>query len=237
MSRFDINFQRNRFEHLRYYAEKGIPAELSLIRIDEPLVNGQGVYNFNLKKENLSASESNLKRNDLFVCLGLGVFLTVKDSTKPGTEQLLTYALQENTSAGIVGFKTQDINALYNGFLHITTGTTVNFNALPCGLFERIPCYQPELVYDGSAGMIANGAKPAFDLNRDLQIMAEELVFAGTQDHKIQVSFPTFAAADYTSATSNCETYISFVALGYRVIGGTSETYKNDKTNPFASAI
>lgn len=233
----DIRFDRQRFDKiLSYYRNQGLAPEISMIRIDEPLVNGQGVYNFNMKKENLGVSEKNLKRNDLFVCLGIGVFLTIKDSTKPGTEQILPFAMLENTTAGIKGFKTSDINALYNGSLHITTGTTVNIDAMPCNLFQRVPRTQPELVYDGSTGLKSNGAQPSFDMNRAIQQMATEIIFAGTQDHKVTVSFPTFAAADYTTSSANCTTHISFVAIGYRVIGGTNEQYKVP-ANPYADAI
>lgn len=237
----NIQFQRNRFEKvLSYYGKQGIAPEISVIRIDEKLVNGQGVYNFNLKKEILSAGESNLKRNDLFVVDSLGVFLTIKDTTKPGTEQILSFVQLEN-AAGIDGFTTNDINALYNGALHIATGTTVNVNAMPCSLFEKIPNRQPELIMgvksDDSALLGTNGVKASFSLEDTVVDMAEELIFAGTQDHKVQVSFPTFASANYQTTAANCETYIIFVAVGYRVIGGTSEQYKNDPANPYASAI
>lgn len=233
----NIEFVRKRFDGpLAYYGAKGIAPEISMIRIDEELVNGQGVYNFNLKKEILDASEKNLKRNDLFIVVGMGVFLTLKDSTKPGTEVLYPFVQKENTTAGIPGFKTDDIEALYNGELHIATGTTVNINAMPMQLFKRVPCRQTELLNNGQA-LVSNGVKPSIDLDRDLQLMAEELVFAGTQDHKVQVSFPTFASSDYTTSAANTKGYVSFIAVGYRVIGGTSETYKNDPTNPYADCI
>lgn len=233
----NLDFDRRRFDKiLSYYRNQGLAPELSVIRIDQELVNGQGVYNFDLKKENLSVSEKNLKRNDLFVCLGIGLFLSVQDSTKPGTEQLMAFAQKEDTAAGIPGFTTSDIQALYNGTLHITTGTTVNIDAMPCSLFQRVPRTQPELVYDGSAGMISNGVQSSFDMNEAIQQMATEIIFAGTQDHKVVVNFPTFAASDYSTSAANSTTKISFVAIGYRVIGGTNEQYKVP-ANPYADAI
>jgi len=251
----NLDFDRKRFDKiLSYYRSQGLAPELSAIRIDEKLVNGQGVYNFNLKKENIGVSEKNLKRNDLFVCLGIGVFLGVKDTTKPGTEQLIAYAKQENTAAGIDGFTTKDINALYNGSLHIATGTTVNIDAMPCSLFQRVPVAQPAVINQitkiedenaavGTAkeltftnALKSNGVEPDFDMNDAIQSMATELIFAGTQDHKVTVTFPTFASSSYATSKTNGETFISFVAIGYRVVGGTNEAYKVP-ANPYADAI
>lgn len=228
----NIEFARKRFEKVNnYYGAKGLAPQLSLLRIEETLVNGQGVYNFDLKKEtgSLSVVESNLKRNDLFVTLALGVFLRVDNTAKPGVNQLMTYPLikADATAAGI-GFTTSDIESLYNGKLYVATGNTVNIADMPTMLFKKV-------------GQAADAAsQPVFDFKNDLCDMAEEIVFAGTQDHKIQVSFPTFAAADYSSSAAANTAGVSkicFTALGYRVVGGTEETYRTDSSNPYKGAI
>ncbi len=223
----DITFTRNRYDKVKnYYANKGLAPALSQIRIEQKLINGQGDYRFDLKKEILNPNEQNLKRNDLFVCLGLGIFLSVGNPDKPGTESLLPYALIGNENPDVPGFKTNDINALYNGKLYISTGSVVNIEDMPTSLFKKVPNRQPS-----STGQIE------FDLLETLHTMPEELVFAGTQDHKIQITFPTFASSDYSASTEESETKMVFIALGYKVPGGTAEQYKNDPSNPYRFAI
>ena len=68
----NIEFARKRFDKVKsYYAPKGLAPQLSQLRIETDIVDGQGTYEFDLKKENLSVVENGLKRNDLFVCLGI----------------------------------------------------------------------------------------------------------------------------------------------------------------------
>jgi hypothetical protein len=249
----NIEFLRNRFQRVNnYYGKKGLSPQLSLIRIEENLVNGQGVYNFDLKKENTSAVERNLKRNDLFVTLALGVGTRIEIIEKPNSTLVdfsprICYPLQSSGTGpaeGAIGFATEDINAMYNGTLYIATGTTVNFNDLPMNLFlskedrERIYQYNPS----GQTQYIFNGGKK-YAFENQLKTMAEEITFSGTQDHVVKVSFPTFATSDYQaidptagSGTNTYQSKIVFLALGYRVVGGTQPQY-NEASNPYADCI
>lgn len=241
-----IDFRRARFEKINeYYGKKqGLAPQLSIIRIEEELKDGKGTYTFDLKKRSLSASEKDLKRNDLFVVNKLGLALLIEDEDKPGITVPMFDAEKAvfTTSGSAVtidkyGFKTEDIKALYNGSLYIATGTTVNFADLPCGLFLRSHGYNA-----GSALEERNGR---FNLEDCLCSMAEELVLAGTQDHTITVTFPTFPTSDYSAlqgkdANGDVNTHIVskivFIAEGYRVVGGTLEKYK-EKGNPYADCI
>ena len=257
----NIEFDRRRFEKaLAYYGNKGIAPQPSQLRIEENLVDGQGVYTFNLRKENLSPCEQNLRRNDLFLTLGLSIMLRVEDADKPGVLPLLSYAKKgrETVTPATAndpavytvddfGFETGDIEALYNGKLNVTTQTTVNFEAMPTSLFKK-----------ESAGIVGTNANyvhdvnNGFDIESSIKAMAEELIFAGTQDHKITLSFPTFAGSKYNAlqggnGTSTADDtkipntkYVSkvvFFAFGYLIPGGTSDQYKNDPANPYAAAI
>lgn len=225
-------FLKSRFKKVfDFYGHKGIAPMRSQIRIETPLVDGQGTYLFDLKKEILSATEKNLKRNDLFVVNSIGFYLMIEDSAKPGASILMTYPIQEVTTgtgdAAVtsLGFTTNDINAFYNGLLSIVTGTTVNVEDLPLLWFKQIPQTQQL------------SSELAQVYYQDSQfVMGEEIVFAGTQDHKIQVSFPTFATADYGTSLATGTTKIAMVLDGYKVPGGTLETYKVSQ-NPYSAAL
>lgn len=237
--KIEISFLRKRFEEVNNYYGKnqGIPPYQSIIRIEERLKNGQGTYEFNLRKEELRPWESNLLRNDLFVVTHLGIMLSIQDPAKPGTDSLLSYALTNSADNSPV-FATKDINALYNGFLSVETGTVVNMSNFPLGLFKHIPMVQPSILAldDGEGNTTGNLNQPAFEFLNMLHPMAERLTLTGTQDHRIRITFPTFPAADY-SAGENIETKVVFIALGYRVPGGTAQKFKDDTNNPFAAAI
>lgn len=242
----DINFDRARFDKVnRYYGAQGLAPQLSLIRIEEDLVNGQGNYSFDLKKENISAVEKNLKRNDLFVTLAIGVALRIEDELHPNISvpMFAPHKAITATNAGVTdvvvpGFATDDINALYNGKLYIATGTTVNFADMPLALFLKNKGVD-DLNYKINH----------FNFENDLKAMAEEIIFSGTQDHRIEVSFPTFAQSDYSAAQTidasgggdpvigkNFKSKLVFLALGYRVVGGTLPEYRKIE-NPYKDCI
>lgn len=241
----DITFERARFEKInRFYGSVGLTPQLSLLRIEEDLINGQGNYVFDLKKENLSPVERNLKRNDLFVTLAIGVATRIENVDKPNISVPMFAphkAIVDSTSGDdivvVPGFKTDDINALYGGKLYISTGTTVNFADLPTALFLK------------NKGVDDMNLKiNHFDFQDDLKPMAEEIIFSGTQDHKVEVSFPTFAQSDYTAQQdvdnsgqdpvegTNYKSKIVFFALGYRVVGGTLPSYRVE-ANPYKDCI
>ena len=236
----NIEFLRKRFDKVNsYYGAKGLAPQLSLLRIEENLVDGKGVYDFNIKKENLSGVESNLKRNDLFVTISLAIATRIEVEAQPNVNvpnfsPLIgqTHDSSGTTVVDLAGFSTDDILALYNGSLQINTGTTVNFADLPTALFLRQQSDDVSTIF-GTSVEVRN---KKFNFVDDMQVMAEEVIFAGTQDHKIQLSFPTYANANY-SATDGATAKVVFMALGWRVVGGTSETYKNDSANPYKGCI
>lgn len=203
-----------------YYGAQGLNPEFSQIRIEVPLVNGQGVYDINIKKENLGVTEQGLRRNDLFVASSLGFFFTFVNPSKPAVQSLYTYAHIGSETAE--GFTTDDIQAFYNGTFYLQTGTIVNLEDLPLSLFEHRTQYQGDI--------------QAFDLQKMQVSLAERFVFAGTQDHTLRVSFPSYASSDYSCFDENKVAKLVFIALGYKVAGGTGEKFRVD-SNPFYSMI
>lgn len=251
----NIQFVRDRFEKVNnYYGKKGLSPQLSLLRIEEDLVDGQGLYEFNIRKENLSPVERNLKRNDLFVTIAMGIATRIENPSKPNISvpnfSPIMGQVYDNSGTKTIlseGFETSDIMALYNGSLRITTGTTVNFEDMPTALFLQQQSDDITKTSTSNAAFKANEIRSKiFDFESQLKTMSEEMTFAGTQDHKISVNFPTFAGAKYgavqagtsASPTTNYKTKIIFLALGFRVLGGTEQEYKMDeKHNPYSICI
>lgn len=224
-----ISDTREVFDKLNgYYGAQGLNPEFSQIRIETELVNGKGVYDINIKKENLTVTEQGLRRNDLFVATSIGFYFSFENPLKEGVESLLSYAkvgAEADEDAGtpaIEGFATNDIQAFYNGRLYLQTGTIVNLEDLPLSLFEHRSQYQ--------------GAEPEFDLNKYQLSLAEKFVFAGTQDHTLRVSFPSYASSNYASADGSSLSKLVFLALGYKVAGGTGEKFRVE-SNPFYAMI
>lgn len=246
----NIEFLRRRFEKPNsYYGPEGTAPQLSLLRIEEDLINGRGQYQFDLKKKIAPTScEIGLKRNDLFITCSIGLATRIEDEDKPNIYvPNFSPQLADTTTSGsavtvnVPGFQTDDIMALYNGSMYIGTGNIVNFEDLPTALFLKQQSDDTTIIPTGKA--IRN---KVFNFENDLRTMAEEIVFAGTQDHKIVVNFPTYAGADYSAAQakdangdviSNYKTKIVLLVLGYRIVNGTSDKAANDPNNPYAAFI
>lgn len=245
----NIEFLRRRFEKPNaYYGKQGLAPQLSLLRIEEDLVNGKGVYEFDLKKNILSGCEKNLKRNDLFITCSIGIATRIEDEDHPNVlVPNFSPQIADTTTSGsavtvnVPGFETKDILALYNGSVYIGTGNIVNFSDLPTSLFLKQQSDDVTIVSSGKEIRNKN-----FNFESDLRTMAEEIVFAGTQDHTIKVSFPTYASANYSAAqaknssgdiTSHYKTKICLLVLGYRIVNGTNEQYRNDTENPYSPFI
>lgn len=249
-----VDFIRKRYEKLNaYYGAKGLAAQPSVIRIETPFVNGKGVYEFNIKKEILGPSENGLKRNDLFSTVAIGLATIVEDLDKPGTGLLdfsprIGVGVDNSGSISLLspGFATEDVKALYNGTLYVATANTVNITDMPTAVFLRQQSDDVTKTSTGGAAFAPNEIRSKkFNFEDDLVTLAPELVFAGTQDHVIKVSFPTFGTANYEALqattsgtpTTNWQARLALVIYGFRVIGGTSQTYKDDKDNPFRFCI
>lgn len=255
-----IEFARKRFLELNeYYGPKGLTPQTSYLRIEEKLAGGKGNYQFNLSKENLNEVERGLDRNDLFVVVGLSVYLRIEDKDKPSVLPPHFFAKQgrvTKTPATVsdpavytldeYGFLTEDINALYNGKLLIQTGTTVNFQAIPTSLFKK-----QEAGIVGTEGNYVKDVNNRFDLIDSLYTLPERLALAGTQNHQIQLSFPSFNGSNYSAAqagngtstsddtiipTTSYETKVGLYVLGFLVPGGTDDRYRVTE-NPFSKVI
>lgn len=244
-----------------YYGGQGISPENGILRIEKALVTGTGKYVFDIKKEvsSLGLAERSITRNDLFITTHLLVGLTLEANAKPGQSPILTYPLLGAASlpSGVVGFATRDIEGLYNGGLSIKTNQTVNVSDLPLLWFRKVPRTQPgkapyiasstntnqaagtATAITNTVAFAANDNIPEFDLTDAAIMLPEEILFAGNQNHTIEINFPCASNSDFRElgdSTSNAAAVytpkIVFQAFGYRVPGGADEKYKV-QNNPY----
>ncbi len=239
----DIRFNRERFlKGNRYYAEKGISAQTSQLRIEVPLVNGKGTYDLDISKEIKKASEKTLKRNDLFVVRAIGLGLMAEDKDKLGHAPLMSYPMLKSNALpkGVAGFNKADANVVYNGFISVKTGQHTNFSHFPTSSFKTVPETQPVAIVNGDGEEISAQLVPQFKMDDILFELPEEVKFAGTQDHKIRLELPANSETDYSVSDTDDKEYVPHVVLifeGWLYEGATGQEYKDDKTNPYCDAI
>lgn len=234
----DIRFNRERFSKGNsYYGSHGINAQTAQIRIEVPFEKGRGNYDIDIRKEVKRITEKTLKRNDLFVARAFALALMVETDTMKGHAPLLSYPLQTSAAlpTGLNGFANQDAYAMYNGDLSLKTGQSVNYSRFPLLGFLNVPETQPVSISNG--GALASAAiAPQFNLDNILYELPEEVVLAGTQDHKITVEFPANTTSDIKGATGTTA-FMVFIVEGWLYEGGTNEVFKRDSKNPYANAI
>lgn len=208
-----------------FYVKQGIAPMQGILRIEADLQNGKGNYKFDIKKDSslLGPAERSMDQWDIFCVETLMVGLRVEDKTKPGFAPLLTYPfLGDAGITSMKGFDNLDIAALYNGTLSIKTNQVQNLENLPLSHFLYVPETQPS-----GATQLAQT-----DLSGVRLLMPENIVFAGTTKHEIEVNFPYTAGSTFyaegESSYTNYQTKIVFEATGYTIKGGADAAYKVD---------
>lgn len=198
--------KQKRWQQVQSWCQKnGITPQESVIRIAVPLLNGVGTYEFNMLEQiRRYQSDKTLNRNDLFIPYNMGVLIgfeeTNDDGSPKGKASLYSYA----PKAGVqnpVGFMTDDIDALYNGMLHITMGQTQVNKAFPMLNFKRVPETQPIGIYNGEE-FVSAGIQPEFNLEDALYELVPNYLFAGTEDINVNVTFPA-AGSDFAVALAS----------------------------------
>jgi len=235
----DIRFNRERFlKGNSFYGEKGINAQTAQLRIEVPFAAGKGAYDFDLKKEVKRLTEKTLKRNDLFVARALGFGLMVETTAKPGHAPLMSYPLLQSAAlpAGINGFANTDAYAVYNGVLTMKTGQVVNYSGFPMSAFLNVPETQPVAIVNNEDELDTAGILPQFTMDQILFELPEEIVLAGTQDHRIQVEFPANTSTDIKGGEGT-SSYLVLVIEGWLYEGGTNEEFKRNSQNPYRASI
>lgn len=241
----DIRFNRERFDKgNRYYGKKGISPQTAQLKVIVPLIKGKDTYDFDISKETKRADEKTLKRNDLFVVRAIGMGLLAENTLMPGHAPLLSYPLLANNAlpTGFYGFKGTDAYVIYNGHLTLKTGQTVNYSGFPTSSFLKVPETQPVGVLDSNNQLTSTGILPTFSMDDVLVELPEEIVLAGTQDHRIKLEVPANAETDFTVTDeggdpTDAQGYVVLIVEGWLYEGATSNDFKNDGANPYRNSI
>ena len=228
---------KDRFD--KVYAQlrgTNIYPEESKLRISMPIQDGKGQYIFDIKNATVDGLvEQHLDRNDVFVPNKWGVLIELVDAS--GIKKLYSFAPKNdgvNPSVFPAGFKSDDIESLYAGFLAWNVDNTVMLSTYPMEKFHKIPRQQGAFVLNSNDAAVNEGIQAEWSLDKALELIMPRYTIAGTRDHKISVNFPaaglTFPVT--TGYTANLVLYMD----GFLVKGGCE--YKGGNgTNPFGQAV
>lgn len=232
-SKTNIFYNRERFQSVLDWAKKNdVVPEESILRVSQPLKNGNGRLSFDIKNGRKNEMDVTLDRNDLFIPNGfmVGIAFEKTDSfgNPLGSAPLHTYAPAAGSNTP-VGFKTRDIEALYNGLMTIKFGQTVVNSSFPMLNFKHVPAVQPELSGTGTLGMQAE-----FDMMDALYPLAPKYYIQGTEDIKIDINFngvdadfTVCEAATPTQASATYTPHVYLVMTGVLVKGAADKAKNN----------
>lgn len=223
--RNSVLFNRKRFEQVVIFCqENNITPEESIIRVAQPLLNGTGTYFFDIKSDAVKTtySQVGLNRNDAFVPFAMSVMIAfeeVDDRDIPtGKAPLFSFAPKAGVAVP-VGFKTRDIEALYNGTLQINFDQTVVNSSFPTLNFKHVPETQNVPVYNGTA-MVSTGIEPEFDVMDCMYPLAPNYIFKGNTDTKIRLDFNATGSVFDCAEAGNSETSTKYKPFLYFVMNG-----------------
>lgn len=180
--------QRLKFDELQQrFKEYGVEVQPSYLRYEKALQNGVNHYPFAFEPSpNDSPTEKKLNKNDLFyVCsFSYGYIVT---GTIPGTSPAPDVTISE-ANAPLRTYPIADaknLEALYNGFIHITTGSKINIENLSTLNFKFVP-------NDLTSSTVA----PEFQNDKIAFANVSDLLLAGTKSHTISLEIPALPAGE-----------------------------------------
>lgn len=228
---------RDRFVKINDKAGQiGKYAEPSKLRIENTIKDGVGTYVFDIKKQDINNQrEKSLDRNDIFVPVRWGLLLSLRSTTNPSTEVLISYpAINDGTNPSVhpVGFTNGNIEALYNGSITWLVDNGVLFSAYPTEAFRKVPEQQGAFILNSSDTAVNEQIKSEWDLNKALEFLTPCLTIAGTRDHKISVNFD--AAGLTFPVSEGYEPVLTLYMDGFLIKSGCE--YKGEN-NPFAKTV
>jgi len=177
--------QRQKFDELQSkFKSYGVEVQPSYLRYEAQLQNGVNHYPFAFEPSATdSATEKKLNKNDAFYITGIGLFWIATGTVGTGdtavvvnkaTAPLHTFASNVDGSASL--------EAVYNGFFRLTTGSKVNIENLSNQNFK----YVPQRINAGGTAI----ATPQFQLEKALFGSIADIMLAGTKSHQLSVDIP-----------------------------------------------
>lgn len=180
--------QRVTFDKLQErYKQYGVEVQPSYLRYEKQLQNGVNHYPFAFEPSpSDSPTEKKLNKNDLFyVCsftFGYAITGTIT-GTGGAADKKITTANAPLRTFPITGC--ENLEALYNGFIRVTTGSKINIENLSTLNFKFVP-------NDLSSGTVA----PEFQNDIVSYANVSDLMLAGTKSHTIDLDIPALPAGE-----------------------------------------
>lgn len=195
--------------------------EESKLRLSLPIKPGQGQYIFNIKSPDVDGIKNiSLDRNDVFIPNNWGVQIELVNTTT-GVSKTYTYAPMKKTgkpSFYEAGFKNDDIEALYTGYLQWLLDNQVMLATYPMEKFHKVPETQGGFLLNSDNEPVDLGIKVERSLDKDLELIIPRYNIAGTRDHKITVNFN--AAGLTFPVTEGYTANLVLLMEGFLVKGG-----------------
>ncbi len=197
---------------------------LGALRQELTIKSNQSDYKFDFKTANAnSVTEQLLAVTDAFGANELGIFLMVRNKTRPGSGILQTYPNREaiapafnastaDTPSASAVQAISDLEAIFNGVAGMRIDSTVIFDGLDMRRFRRVPQTQ--------IGIFASQAQSGY---RDGMVAIEPQLFLdGARKNQVSVTVPQFNGIALEPDNANYELVLVCVASGFRVQGGAN---------------
>jgi hypothetical protein len=211
-----VAFERNLFKGAQDWAKSKLGIsdpnwQPSYLRVENTLVNGTGLYNFNIKVESGQiATERKLDRNDIFCLTHFMVYILCEYTAEVGKANLQTYPNQFEF-VGTTNFDPLDMGAIYNGYLEIKTEQTVNAESVPMVKFLHIPETQKSAATNFSK----------WDIGEHAYYPGNVFFFKGSSSIEIKVNFPTWSGQTTQTTTSGRSNKLVFHPYGFLLKSAT----------------
>lgn len=206
------------------------------IRIEKPLVNSQGQYTFDIKNDTVDNRVTfGLDRNDVFIPARWAFMLGIKNKNTR-VEKLYTFVPVNNgtnPSVHAVGFTSDNIKAMYDGYVQWTLDNTVVYSRYPMEKFYKIPQQQGAFILKSDDSAVSEGIQTQRRLDDDLELMYPRFIIAGTRDHKITVNFDAANLSFPLNDATNYEANLIMYMDGFLVKGGC----QNGDKSPFGAVV
>ena len=186
--------QRAKYDELlKRYRQYGVEVQPSYLRYEQTIQNGVNHYPFPFEPSpNDSQTEKKLNKNDSFYVTSI-TFGFIVTGTKGGGEGASDVVISE-ANAPLHTFAQSDysnLEALYNGFIRITTGSKINIENLSTLNFKYVP-----------NDLTSSTTLPEFQNDKVAFANISDLMLMGTKSHTISLDIPALPASENLVGTT-----------------------------------
>jgi hypothetical protein len=187
----------------------GMLVSPSTLRIEVPVVNGKGKYDFPVTRDQNSdqITEIKLDRNDKFVVTHIGLMLMKRLSTKTGAEVLQTYPNIQEFADVSSTFAGADLEVFYNGHFQIKVGQKVFVEKLDSRRFRAIEDVQQS----------SSTTKSSARENSGLVELTPQVVLDGDAKNEITLQAPVHSSHLVAHTTASTTNYLVLFCRGFLI--------------------